>query len=122
MHIKIISEFFKKYKCPGIAFSLQSSRCVSNEQPCFKTSGLYDFLNFYLVCFTFSISYLVLLFHLLYIFQFLGLFFVVVLSHSFIKWCRKASICILSLYIYYICILYILYTYTFFLIYEFLPN
>ena len=42
MHIRIILEFSGKYKCPGIAFFLQSSRCVSNEQPCLKTTGLYD--------------------------------------------------------------------------------
>ena len=36
---------FEKYKCPGIAFFLQSSRNVSNEQPCLKTTGLYDDLS-----------------------------------------------------------------------------
>ena len=41
MHTRIILEFFEKYKCPGIAFFLQSSRCISNEQPCLKTTGLY---------------------------------------------------------------------------------
>lgn len=41
-HIRIILEFFEKYKCPGFAFSLQSSRCVSNEQLCLETTGLYD--------------------------------------------------------------------------------
>ena len=44
MFIRITLEFFEKYKCPGIAFffSLQSSSCVSNEQPCLKTTGLWD--------------------------------------------------------------------------------
>ena len=42
MHFRIILEYFEKYKCPSIAFSLQSSRYVSNEQPCLKTNGLYD--------------------------------------------------------------------------------
>ena len=42
MHIRIILEFFEKYKCPSIAFILQSSRCVSYEHPCLKTTGLYD--------------------------------------------------------------------------------
>ena len=38
--------FFKirnlAFYSPGIAFFLQSSRYVSNEQSCLKTSGLYD--------------------------------------------------------------------------------
>ena len=42
MHIRIILEIFENYKCPGFAFSLQSSRYVSNEQPCLKTTGLYE--------------------------------------------------------------------------------
>ena len=33
---------FEKYKCSGIALFLQSSRYVSNEQSCLKTTGLYD--------------------------------------------------------------------------------
>ena len=57
MHIRIISECFEKYKCPGVTFFLQSSRYVSNEQLYFKTTGLYDYFYFYLVCFTFSISF-----------------------------------------------------------------
>ena len=39
---------------------------------------------FYLICFTFSIPYSMLPFHLVYDFQFLHLFFVV-LSEAFIK-------------------------------------
>ena len=61
---------------PGITILLQRSRCVSNEQLCLKAAGLYIYMMifyFYLVCFTFSISYLVLPFHLVYIFQFLCL-------------------------------------------------
>ena len=45
MLIRITLEFFEKYKCPGIAFfffPLQSSSCVSNEQPCLKTTRLCD--------------------------------------------------------------------------------
>ena len=45
---------------------------------------------FYLVCFTFYVSYLMLPFHLVYIFQFLHLFFSDVLSQAFIKHSRKA--------------------------------
>ena len=42
MHNRIIVEFFEKYKCPGIDIFLKSSRCVSNEQPCLKTTLVYD--------------------------------------------------------------------------------
>ena len=42
MHIRITLEFFEKYKCPGIAFFLQSSRCVSDEQLYLKATGVYD--------------------------------------------------------------------------------
>ena len=42
MHIRIILNVFEKYKCSVIAFFLQSSRYVSNEQSCLKTSGLHD--------------------------------------------------------------------------------
>ena len=48
---------------PWYYFFLQSSRCVSNEQSCLKTSTLYDDFYFYLVYFTSSISKSVLLFH-----------------------------------------------------------
>ena len=53
---------------------------------------------FYLVCCTFSISYSVLPFHLVYVFQFLHLFWVFffwwggVLSQVFIKCSRKAFV------------------------------
>ena len=70
-----------------------------------KTIALYGPLlaqrclfNFYLVCFTFSISYSVLLFHLVYVFQFLHLFWVFffwwggVLSQVFIKCSIKAFV------------------------------
>ena len=40
MQIRIILEFFEKYWCPGVAFFLRSSRDVSNEQLCLKTTGL----------------------------------------------------------------------------------
>ena len=33
---------FEKYKCSGIALFLQSSRYISNEQSCLKTTGSYD--------------------------------------------------------------------------------
>ena len=39
---KRIISFFEKYKCPGIAFFLQSSRYISNEQWCLETTGLHD--------------------------------------------------------------------------------
>ena len=50
---------------------------------------------FYLVCFTFFISYSVLPFHLVYILQFLHLFFFFdVLSQAFIKCSKTAFVCI----------------------------
>ena len=53
---------------------------------------------FYLVCFTFSISYSVFSFHLVYIFQFLHFFlFFDALSQTFIKHSRKAFVCIYRL-------------------------
>ena len=51
---------------------------VCNEQSCWKTIGLT--MIFYLVCFTFSIAYSVLPFHLVYVFQVLHLSF-------FCFWC-----------------------------------
>ena len=48
---------------------------------------------FYLVCYTFSSSYLMLPFHLVYVFQFLYLFFFFdVLPQVFIKHTRKAFV------------------------------
>ena len=86
MHIRIISECFEKYKCPGVTFFLQSSRYVSNEQLYFKTTGLYDYFYFYLVCFTFSIS-----FSLCFPIS-PSLFFFDVISQAFIKCSRKAFV------------------------------
>ena len=57
--------FFEKYKCSGIAFFLQSSRYASTEQPCLKQMDYMTILYFYLVCFSFVISYSELPFHLL---------------------------------------------------------
>ena len=61
MPIRVILKFFEKHKCSGIAFFLQSSRCVSNEQPCLKKLECMMIFYFYLVCFTFSVSYSVLI-------------------------------------------------------------
>ena len=61
-----------------------NSRCVSNKQTCLQTIGLYDDLYFYLACFTFSISYPVLVFHLVCFSSFSVSFFVV-LSQAFIS-------------------------------------
>jgi len=57
---------------------------------------------FYLVGFTFSISYSVLPFHLVCVFQFLHLFcfFFDVLSQAFIKHSRKTFVYIYKYYIY----------------------
>ena len=46
MQITIILELSEKYKCQGIASPCpQSSRYVSTEQPCLKTTGLYEDLS-----------------------------------------------------------------------------
>ena len=46
MQITIILELSEKYKCQAIASPCpQSSRYVSTEQPCLKTTGLYDGLS-----------------------------------------------------------------------------
>ena len=73
MHFRIILEYFDKYKCSGIAFSLQTSRYVSNEQPCLKTNGLYDDLLLLSRFFSLFVSHSGLLFYLVYVFQFLHL-------------------------------------------------
>ena len=87
MHVRIILQLFEKYKCPGIAFFLQSSRSVSNEQPRLKTTGLYNDLLLLSGCFTFPISYSVLPLHLVYVFQFLHLFFGLVQFSSVAQLC-----------------------------------
>ena len=56
--------FLKTTNAQVLFFFHQSFIYVCNEQSCLKTIGLYDDLLFYLVCFTFSISYSVLPFHL----------------------------------------------------------
>ena len=68
----------------------QSARYVSNKQSCLKTTGL--MMIFYLVCFTWSVSYSVLPFHLVYVLNFsISLFFVFdVLSQAFTK-CNKEA-------------------------------
>ena len=55
MKIRVILEFFEKYKCPGIFF-YQSSRYVSMKQPCLKTTELYEDLLPLSSLFHFSIS------------------------------------------------------------------
>ena len=57
---------------------------------------------FYLVCFTFSISYSVLPFHLVYVFWFLHLFLFFLFLMFFIKCSRKALLYIYNMYNIYI--------------------
>ena len=90
MYIRIILEFFEKYKCPGIIFFPQSFRCNSNEQPCLKITGLYDL---FLVCF---ISHSVLSFNLCFLIS-PSLFFDVI-SQCFIK-CNKKYIYYIHIYL-----------------------
>ena len=63
---------------------------------------------FYLVCFTFSISYLVLSFHSVYVFQFLHLLFLM----FFLKPLSSTAEAFVYIYVIYI----------FYKMYEFLPN
>ena len=70
---------------------------------------------FYLACFTVSISYLVLPFQLVYVFQFLQLFFFFLMV--FLKPLSSIVEKLLYTYIQIICI-----TYIFQKIYEFWPN
>ena len=84
MHIRIILNFFEKYKCSVLFFFLQSSKYVSNEQSSLKTTGLHNFYSC-LVCFTFSISYSVVPFHLIHALQYFRLFF-------FFSWCSFSSL------------------------------
>ena len=94
MHIELYRNFLKNIKAQVLLFFLQSSRYISNEQPCLKTTGLYDNLSFYIVCFTFSISYSVFPFRLVYVLQFLHLFFFFdVLSQAFESWTIKRAEC-----------------------------
>ena len=92
MHIRIILKFFEKCKCSSIAFFLQSSRYVSIEQSCSKTTGLYDdllFLSslFHFFYFIFSVPISFSLCSLISP----SLLFFNVLSQAFIK-CRKALV------------------------------
>ena len=99
MHNWNILEIFENYKWPGIAFLIQSSRCISDEQPCLKTIGLYDDLSF-LPSLFFSISYSVFLFHLSCVFQFFCLFFCGYSFSSFYQ-AQKKSLAYLCVYVYY---------------------
>ena len=45
MQIRITLEFFEKNKCLSITIFLQTSRCVSNELQCLKTTRLHDKLS-----------------------------------------------------------------------------
>ena len=87
--ISELSWNFWKLQMPrGCLFSFfgQSSRYASNEQPCLKQLECIRIFCFYLVCFTFSISYSVLPFHLVYVFQYLHL------SFFFSFWCSFSSL------------------------------
>ena len=55
MHIRIILEFLKNTNVQILLFYFyfcQSSRYVSNQQPCLRTIGLYEDLFLYLACYT----------------------------------------------------------------------
>ena len=98
MHIRIFLELFEKYKCSGIELRYcffgggggQSSRYVSNEQPCLKTTGLYEDLLLS-SSLTFSMSYSVLPFHLV-CFPISPSLFFLMFTQAFIKCSRKAFV------------------------------
>ena len=58
MHVRIILEFFEKRNAQGLLF-FSKAPDVSNEPPCLKTTGLYDYILllitlFHYFCFIFS--------------------------------------------------------------------
>lgn len=88
-------------------FYLQSSRCISNEPPCLKTTGYMMTFYFYLVCFQlfyFMFSGFMFQFHLVYVFQFLSIF-LDVSSQAFIEHSRKALVYIYIYSLHNTCIL-----------------
>ena len=107
-NIRIILEFFEEYKCPGIVFLFlfcQSSRCDSNEEPCLKRLDYMMIFYLYLVCFTFSILYSGLPFHLVCFPIFPSLFFSVFLSQAFFKFSRNVYVYIQTdIYIVRVCV------------------
>ena len=111
MHIRIILRFFfEKYKCSGIAFFLQSSRYISNEQSCLKTTGVYGYLLL-LSGLTFCVSYSVLPFHSVYALQFFHLFFFLMfflkplssVVEMLLYTCVCVCVCVYSILYIYIC-------------------
>ena len=87
--------FFEKCKCSAIVFfSLQSSRYVSNEQSCLKTTGLYD--DHFILSSLFHFFYFILStpisFSLFSNFSISSSFFFHILSPAFIKHSRKAFV------------------------------
>ena len=92
-------EIFEKYNAQLLLFFTRAPDMFLTSSHVLKQLDYMMIFYFYLVCFTFSISYLVLPFHLVYVLQFLHLFFFNVRSQAFIKCSRKLSytyICISS--------------------------
>ena len=77
---------------PGIAFFGQSSRYVSNEQPCLKTTGLYEDLLSSLFHLYYSIFSVPISFSLCFPISPSILFLMDVLSQAFIKCSIKAFV------------------------------
>ena len=91
------------YGCEFICISELSWNFLKNiNAQVIEFFSFLSFFYFYLVCFTFSISYSGLQFHLVSVFQFLLLFFFFFFWMFFLKNSRKAFVCI-----YIICIIYI---------------
>ena len=102
MHIRIILEFFEKYKCPGTAFIFARAPDMSYEQPYLKTAGLLEDLLLLSSLFHFFLFHMQFPHFIQLIFSNFPIssFSFDVLSQDFIKHSRKAFvyICITNMY------------------------
>ena len=83
MHTRIILKFVEKYRCPGIAFSRAPD--VSNEQPCLKTTRLYD--DHLLLSFVSLFLFHIQCSHFIKFSNFFPIF-----SNSFFFWCSFSKL------------------------------
>ena len=96
--MRIILKFLEKYKYSGIAFFLQSSRYVSNEQSCLKTTGLYD--DHLLLSNMFHFFYFIFIAPISFMFSNFPIFFFAVLFQAFINCCKAYTYIYIYIYIY----------------------
>ena len=106
MHIRIILNFFEKYKCSVLFFFLQSLKYVPNEQSSLKTAGYIAFTLslFHFFYFIFSVPL-----HLIHALQYFRLFFFFdVLSQALCSFSTTGFVCVcvcVCVYIYNVYIL-----------------